>query len=112
MHSVSRNGCCPSARPGAASTGFDVANLAIQVHGGHGYVKESGVEQYVRDVRIAGIYEGTNGIQAIDLLQRKLVGDAGVRLNEWLRENSEAISAERLANPALRRIDDAARSGC
>ena len=52
--------------------GFESANLAVQVYGGHGYITESGVEQYVRDARIAMIYEGTNGIQALDLVGRKL----------------------------------------
>jgi hypothetical protein len=68
----------------------------VQVFGGHGYVRESGVEQYVRDVRIAGIYEGTNGIQAIDLLLRKLVGDSGARLEQWLaRMQSDVAEAAR-----------------
>ena len=52
--------------------GFESANLAVQVYGGHGYIRESGVEQYVRDARIAQIYEGTNGIQALDLVGRKM----------------------------------------
>ena len=52
--------------------GSEVANLAVQVYGGYGYIKDYGVEQYVRDARIAQIYEGTNGIQALDLVGRKL----------------------------------------
>ncbi len=52
--------------------GFDSANLGIQVFGGHGYVTEHGMEQFARDARIAQIYEGTNGIQALDLVGRKL----------------------------------------
>ncbi len=52
--------------------GSDVANMAVQVHGGHGFIWEYGVEQYVRDARIAQIYEGTNGIQALDLVGRKM----------------------------------------
>lgn len=52
--------------------GFESANLALQVLGGHGYIAESGVERWVRDIRIAAIYEGTNGIQALDLVGRKL----------------------------------------
>jgi alkylation response protein AidB-like acyl-CoA dehydrogenase len=75
----------PICKAWSSDTGFDVANLAIQVFGGHGYVRDAGVEQYLRDVRIASIYEGTNGIQAIDLLQRKLVGDGGARQREWLQ---------------------------
>ena len=57
--------------------GFDSAVLAQQVFGGHGYIREHGVEQYVRDARIAQIYEGTNGIQALDLVGRKLGKDGG-----------------------------------
>lgn len=52
--------------------GFECANLALQVLGGHGYIAEWGVERWVRDIRIAAIYEGTNGIQALDLVGRKL----------------------------------------
>ena len=52
--------------------GFESANLALQVLGGHGYIAEWGVERWVRDIRIASIYEGTNGIQALDLVGRKL----------------------------------------
>jgi alkylation response protein AidB-like acyl-CoA dehydrogenase len=57
--------------------GFDSAVLAQQVFGGHGYIREHGVEQFVRDARIAQIYEGTNGIQALDLVGRKLGKDGG-----------------------------------
>ena len=52
--------------------GFEVANLALQCYGGHGYIREYGVEQFVRDARIAQIYEGTNGVQAMDLIGRKI----------------------------------------
>ncbi|NKI34501.1 acyl-CoA dehydrogenase [Wenzhouxiangella sp. XN79A] len=57
--------------------GSDVANLAMQVHGGAGYIVDTGVEQFVRDVRITQIYEGTNGVQALDLVGRKLVAHQG-----------------------------------
>jgi len=53
-------------------TGFDCANLAVQIWGGHGYIRDNGMEQFVRDARITQIYEGTNGIQALDLIGRKL----------------------------------------
>lgn len=56
---------------------LECTSLAIQVHGGHGYVRETGVEQYFRDARITAIYEGTNGIQALDLLNRKVLGTGG-----------------------------------
>ncbi len=53
-------------------TGFEVANLGLQCLGGHGYIREYGIEQFVRDARIAQIYEGTNGVQAMDLIGRKM----------------------------------------
>ncbi len=56
---------------------LECTSLALQVHGGHGYVRETGVEQYFRDARITSIYEGTNGIQALDLLGRKVLGSGG-----------------------------------
>ena len=52
--------------------GFEITNLALQCYGGHGYIREFGMEQFVRDARIAQIYEGTNGVQAMDLLGRKV----------------------------------------
>ena len=61
--------------------GFEVASLAIQTHGGAGYTKDYGVEQYARDARIAMIYEGTNGIQALDLVGRKM----GAHMGRYLR---------------------------
>lgn len=57
--------------------GFDNANIALQTLGGHGYIKEYGIEQYVRDARIAQIYEGTNAVQALDLVGRKLPMEGG-----------------------------------
>jgi hypothetical protein len=56
----------------STDTGFDTANLGIQVFGGHGYITEHGMEQIARDTRIAQLYEGTNGIQSLDLVGRKL----------------------------------------
>lgn len=63
--------------------GTEVANLAMQVHGGYGYIAEYGVEQYARDARIAQIYEGTNGIQALDLIGRKLPYNTGRYLRQF-----------------------------
>ncbi|WP_431858393.1 acyl-CoA dehydrogenase C-terminal domain-containing protein [Azospirillum sp.] len=63
--------------------GSEVANIAVQVHGGHGFIWETGVEQYVRDARIAQIYEGTNGIQALDLVGRKMGQDMGRLLRRF-----------------------------
>jgi len=63
---------------------FDDCNLALQVLGGHGYLRDHGIEQRVRDVRIAQIYEGTNGVQARDLVGRKILGDGGMKLGKLL----------------------------
>jgi butyryl-CoA dehydrogenase len=63
--------------------GFDSTNLGVQVLGGHGYIHEHGMEQFVRDARITQIYEGTNGIQALDLIGRKLPAHAGRYLRQF-----------------------------
>ncbi|MFT7201505.1 MAG: alkylation response protein AidB-like acyl-CoA dehydrogenase [Glaciecola sp.] len=62
--------------------GSEMSNLGIQVYGGHGYIREWGMEQLVRDARIAQLYEGTNGIQALDLISRKLARDKGTMLED------------------------------
>jgi alkylation response protein AidB-like acyl-CoA dehydrogenase len=64
--------------------GFEVTNLALQCYGGHGYIREFGVEQFVRDARIAQIYEGTNGVQAMDLLGRKVPEGEGRLVKRFL----------------------------
>jgi len=63
--------------------GFLCTSLAMQIHGGHGYIRETGIEQYVRDSRINMIYEGTNTIQSLDLLGRKVLGDNGAKLRKF-----------------------------
>ena len=63
----------PVAKAFMTDNGYEAANLGMQVFGGHGYIREWGMEQLVRDCRISQIYEGTNGIQAIDLLGRKVL---------------------------------------
>ena len=74
--------------------GFDNAVKAQQVFGGHGYVAESGMEQFVRDARIAMIYEGANGIQALDLVGRKLPKDGGRALTAFLNEVNACLREE------------------
>jgi alkylation response protein AidB-like acyl-CoA dehydrogenase len=64
--------------------GFETTVLAQQVFGGHGYIHEAGMEQYVRDARITQIYEGTNGVQAMDLVSRKVTLDGGAPLRAYL----------------------------
>ncbi|WP_271410323.1 acyl-CoA dehydrogenase C-terminal domain-containing protein [Pseudomonas sp. Q1-7] len=66
-------------------SGLEATNLGMQVFGGHGYIREWGMEQLVRDCRIAPIYEGTNGIQALDLLGRKVLGSQGKLLRGFTR---------------------------
>ncbi len=80
--------------------GFEVANIAIQIHGGAGYIRETGVEQYARDARITQIYEGTNGIQALDLVGRKLPQDMGRLLRRFFHPAQADLQAA-LAEPAL-----------
>ncbi len=70
----------PLAKSWATDIGCEVASLGIQVHGGMGFIEETGAAQHYRDVRITPIYEGTNGIQAADLVGRKLAGDGGAGL--------------------------------
>ncbi len=71
----------PLAKAHGTDIGCEVASLGVQVHGGMGYVEETGAAQHYRDVRITPIYEGTNGIQAADLVGRKLSGDGGAAID-------------------------------
>jgi len=86
----------PVAKAFSTDIGIEVASLGVQVHGGMGFIEETGAAQHYRDARIAAIYEGTNGIQAIDLVARKvpLQGGNTVRLYlEDLRRTVEAVKA-------------------
>ena len=74
----------PVAKGYLSDRGFDGAVMAQQVFGGHGYIREWGVEQIVRDARIAQIYEGTNGVQAFDLVGRKLLRDGGATVRRFV----------------------------
>ncbi len=73
--------------------GFDSANLAVQIMGGHGYIREVGLEQFVRDARITQIYEGTNGIQALDLVGRKMPERYGRKMRRFFWPCAEFIAA-------------------
>jgi hypothetical protein len=103
--------------------GFEAAVQAQQVYGGHGFIREWGMEQFVRDARITQIYEGTNGIQAMDLVGRKLPKDGGRAVRAFFelvgRDIAEAKSAgdpaggSRRARAGARRLaggDDVARA--
>ena len=76
----------PLAKSWGTDVGCEVASLGVQVHGGMGFVEETGAAQYYRDIRIAPIYEGTNGIQAADLVGRKLGLDGGAAVASLLRD--------------------------
>ena len=79
----------PISKSWATDIGVEVASLGIQVHGGMGFIEDTGVAQYYRDSRIAPIYEGTNGIQAIDLVTRKLKISDGLAIKNFLNEIKE-----------------------
>lgn len=80
--------------------GSEIANMAVQIYGGHGFIREHGVEQYVRDARIAQIYEGANGIQALDLVGRKMSVGFGRMLRRFFHPVQDFIMAEQ-ANEAM-----------
>ena len=85
----------PVTKAWGTDLGVELTSLALQVHGGAGYIEETGVAQHVRDARIAPIYEGTNGIQAIDLVTRKLPIRDGAAIRDLL-DDIEALD-QRLA---------------
>ncbi len=89
----------PVAKSFLTDRGFECAVLAQQVLGGHGYIAESGLEQIVRDARIGQIYEGTNGIQAMDLINRKVLRDGGATLAALLGVLRARPAAEPYAKP-------------
>jgi alkylation response protein AidB-like acyl-CoA dehydrogenase len=88
----------PIAKGFATDIGIEVASLGVQVHGGMGYIEETGAAQHYRDARIAAIYEGTNGIQAIDLVTRKLPLAGGGVVKSYLGEIRRTIAALDAAN--------------
>lgn len=77
--------------------GFDMTVQAQQVFGGHGYIREWGMEQFVRDARIAQIYEGTNGVQAMDLVGRKLGQNGGRAVRAFFEVLAQDIAAAKAA---------------
>lgn len=92
--------------------GFETANMAMQIYGGHGYIRDNGVEQFVRDGRINQIYEGANGVQAIDLVGRKLARKGGAApralfdlVNGWLSGNAGDEKLARYVKPVQRGLD-------
>jgi len=97
--------------------GFELTNLALQCYGGHGYIREWGMEQFVRDARIAQIYEGTNGIQALDLVGRKLPAHGGraVQLlfsviGQYCQEHHDNADLESFIKPLERAFEHLQRA--
>ena len=90
----------PVAKAHGTEVGVKVANLGLQVHGGMGYIEETGAAQYLRDVRVTTIYEGTNGIQAMDLVGRKMM-DGGETAFRLFDEGEEAAEEARAVIPDL-----------
>ena len=90
----------PITKAFGTDVGIDVANLGIQVHGGMGFIEETGAAQYLRDVRVTAIYEGTNGIQSMDLVGRKLM-DGGTAVRALLDEISETVIGLQKSHPDL-----------
>jgi hypothetical protein len=97
----------PLAKAWSTDVGVEAASLGVQVHGGMGFIEETGAAQHYRDARIAPIYEGTNGIQAVDLVGRKLSLEGGLAFREFvedLRVGAAAIKDDALAGLRARII--------
>jgi acyl-CoA dehydrogenase len=88
----------PAAKAFSTDIGIEVSSLGVQVHGGMGFIEETGAAQHFRDARIAAIYEGTNGIQAIDLVTRKLPLAGGQVVGAFLDELRHTVAAVRAVN--------------
>ena len=84
----------PVAKAFLTDNAFESTNHALQVFGGYGYIRETGIEQHVRDARINMIYEGTNAVQALDLLGRKVLGDMGAKLKKFGKLVTDLIDEE------------------
>ena len=95
----------PLAKAFSTDVGVDVASLGVQVHGGMGYIEETGAAAFYRDARIAPIYEGTNGIQAIDLVTRKLPLGEGQHVHGYIEELGAIVAEMREASGFGRSAD-------
>ncbi|MEA2860254.1 MAG: 3-(methylsulfanyl)propanoyl-CoA dehydrogenase [Methylobacteriaceae bacterium] len=88
----------PLAKAYSTDIGNEVTSIGVQVHGGMGFVEETGAAQFMRDIRIGGIYEGTNGIQAIDLVQRKVALSGGDAVRREIADMQATLAKLREAN--------------
>jgi acyl-CoA dehydrogenase len=101
----------PVVKGWCTETGVEVTSTGVQVHGGMGYVEETGAAQFLRDVRIASIYEGTTGIQANDLIGRKLARDRGEAMTALIQELLAELNASRALSPGAKAARNAATEG-
>ena len=92
----------PVVKGWCTETGIEVASLGVQVHGGMGFVEETGAAQYLRDARITTIYEGTTGIQAMDLVGRKIAREGGATAKAWIGEVRK-LDGQLSAHPEIRK---------
>jgi alkylation response protein AidB-like acyl-CoA dehydrogenase len=101
----------PLVKSFCTDSAFDLGSIAISVYGGHGFIKEHGIEQIVRDSKILGLYEGTNGIQAMDLVRRKLMMNGGRLPGRFFAKVRESVAAagrdfDFIAKPLAAAVDD------
>jgi len=101
----------PVVKGWGTEVGSEAASLGVQVHGGMGYIEETGAAQYMRDARIAEIYEGTNGIQANDLIGRKLTRDGGEAAKQFIASMRSVDGDLAEAGPELALLRSALRDG-
>jgi acyl-CoA dehydrogenase len=91
----------PVVKGWSTETGIEVASLGVQVHGGMGFIEETGAAQYLRDARITTIYEGTTGIQAMDLMGRKIAREGGATAKAWIAEVRK-LDSQLSGHPSIR----------
>ncbi|GAB4179979.1 MAG: acyl-CoA dehydrogenase [Thalassobaculales bacterium] len=100
----------PVVKAWCTDLGVEVASIGIQVHGGMGYIEETGAAQHYRDARIAPIYEGTNGIQAMDLVGRKLARDGGSAMTALIAEMRADPATDAALAAAIDRLEQATQA--
>jgi len=102
----------PVVKGWSTETGIEVASLGVQVHGGMGFIEETGAAQHLRDARITTIYEGTTGIQANDLVGRKIAREGGTTIKQWLLElNKFDTELAQSKSPDLQAIRNSLSAG-
>jgi hypothetical protein len=101
----------PLVKGWCTESAMEVTSLGVQVHGGMGFIEETGAAQHMRDARILPIYEGTNGIQSLDLVGRKIARDRGRAAGELFEDWSATLAEARETGDQLAAISDALESG-